>query len=263
MISGPLAADRLLLLGRRPVRTLLADLFHEFIGTDDARGARRSAGNSRRVGPAGTFSRKPHEVSWRARAIRFHHAARVGAAGLVKVRGPAIGGQLDGALNMPLSDMGLVTRWSLWSPCANGRNPRGFGHPGASFSCPPAATAGAARPWSRSSPLRPSTGDAQHLRRFGIVHPTKYRSFTSSAYAALFRELIQRLVNAKTSAGSESRPGQVIQFEPGAIDRPRVSAFAYGGTLDQDPAHGSPRGEECPAVQPGPGDRQAEIGLVH
>ena len=108
-LQGHLAANGVPLLGDEDqAKASLADLLHEFIGTDDRAGALGD-----RPVILGRVRARRDILEEAVRGVvgvqeRFDFSAqfRVGAAGLVEVRGPAIGGSLTAALKMPLSDIG-------------------------------------------------------------------------------------------------------------------------------------------------------------
>ena len=106
----------------------LADLLHELIGTDD-----RAWALGDRLVIFGRVGARRNVLEKGARAVvgvqeRFDFTAqfRVGATGLVKVRGPAVGGQLDGRLeNTALGHGVLSPGRSLNNPMRRrSRNPR-------------------------------------------------------------------------------------------------------------------------------------------
>ena len=202
---------------------------------------------------------------------RFDFAAQfgVGAAGLVEVRGPAIGGQLDGHLENAALGHGALRHSDGRSafPCANGaETPGDFCHPGASFFARPGTTAGAAMPWSRSSPLRPLTGRCPAP---GPLRPSCIQGSTAVSPIRPYAALLPRADPAprerpRLPAGPESpaRPGRPGS-NPGANDRPRVCAFACGGPAR--PGSGAwprpPRrrsGRDGPSADPGRGRPAAD-----
>ena len=141
-LQGHLAADGVLLLGDEDqAEPPLADLLHEFIGTDDRAGALGD-----RLVILGRVRARRNILKKAARGVvgvqeRFDFSAqlRVGATGLVEVRGPAIGGQLDGRLENAALGHGALRHSDGRSrfPCANGaETPGDFGHPGAFFCSP-------------------------------------------------------------------------------------------------------------------------------
>ena len=129
-LQGHLAANRVLLLGDEDqAEPSLADLLHELVGTDDRAGALGD-----RLVILGRVRARRNILKKAARGVvgvqeRFDFAAQfgVGATGLVKVRGPAIGGQLDGRLENAALGHGVLPRfgWSLIIPMRQrSRNPR-------------------------------------------------------------------------------------------------------------------------------------------
>jgi hypothetical protein len=100
-LQRDLAAHGLLLLGDEDqAKAALADQLHELVRTDDGAGAFGD-----RLVILGRLRARRDMLEKAARGVvgvqeRFDFGAqlRVGATGLVKVRGPALGGQFDGRL---------------------------------------------------------------------------------------------------------------------------------------------------------------------